>query len=76
VQCFHLLKLRIRTSVFTEVKLNQVDLPLVWIQFFVFSKLLRSVFWLVTSKEEHIVLGKKKIASGREARVVRFGSNQ
>ena len=34
----------------------------------------------MVTREEHIVLGKNKIASGREeafkARVVRFGSNQ
>jgi len=28
-------------SVFTKFKLNQVNIPLVWIQFLVFSKLLK-----------------------------------
>jgi hypothetical protein len=37
--CF--LELGIRPSVFTKFKLNQVSLPLVWIQFLVFSKLLK-----------------------------------
>jgi len=41
VLCFSFLKLGIRPGVFTDYKLNQVNLPLVWIQFFVFSKLLR-----------------------------------
>ena len=39
--CFCLLKLRIRPSVLTEFKLNQVSLPLVYIQFLVFSRLLK-----------------------------------
>jgi len=38
-----------------------VDLPLVWIQFLIFSELLR-----VVTREEHTVLGKNRIASGRE----------
>jgi hypothetical protein len=40
VLCFCFLELGIRPSVFTEFKLNQVNFPLVWIQFLVFSKLL------------------------------------
>jgi len=31
VLCFYFLELGIRPSVFTEFKLNQVNLPLVWI---------------------------------------------
>jgi hypothetical protein len=38
------LELGIRSSVFTKFELNQVNLPLVWIQFLVFSKLLK--FWV------------------------------
>ena len=41
VLCFCFLELGIRPSVFTKFKLNQVNLPLVWIQFLVFSKLLK-----------------------------------
>ena len=41
VLCFCLLELGIRPSVFTEIKLNQVNLLLIWIQFFVLSKLLK-----------------------------------
>jgi len=44
VLCFCFLELGIRSSVFTKFELNQVNLPLVWIQFLVFSKLLK--FWV------------------------------
>jgi len=39
--CLCFLELGIGPSVFTEFKLNQVNLPLVWTQFLVFSKLLK-----------------------------------
>jgi len=41
VLCFCFFELGIRPSVFTLFKLNQVNLPLVWIQFLVFSKPLK-----------------------------------
>ena len=41
VLCFRFLELGIRPSILTEFKLNQVNLPLVWIQFLVFSELLK-----------------------------------
>jgi len=41
VLCFCFLELGIRPSVFTKFKLNQVNLPLVWIQSLVFSKLMK-----------------------------------
>jgi len=41
VLCFRLLKLKIRHSVFTNFKLNQMNLPLVYIHFLVLSKLLK-----------------------------------
>jgi len=40
VLCFCFSDLGIGPSVFTKFKLSQVNLPLVWIQFLVFSKLL------------------------------------
>jgi len=39
--CFCFLELGIGPSVFTEFKLDHVNLPLVWIQILVFSKLLK-----------------------------------
>jgi hypothetical protein len=42
VLCFCFLILRIKPSVFTpEFNVDQVNLPLVWIQFLVYSKLLK-----------------------------------
>ena len=48
------------------LKLNQVNLPLVWIKFIVFS-CWKSELRGVVTQEEHTVLGKNKIASGEEA---------
>ena len=41
VLCFSFLELGSRPSVFTKFKLDQVNLPLVWIQFLVLGKLLK-----------------------------------
>ena len=66
-------------SVFTKSKLDQVNLLLVWTQFHVFSKLLKFELRVV-AREEHTVLGKNRMASGREeafkACAVSFGSNR
>ena len=42
VLCFCFLELGIRPSVFTKFKLNQVNLPLLWIQFLVLGELLKN----------------------------------
>ena len=59
VLCFCFLVLGIRPSVFTN------NLPLLWIQFLVVSKLLKVRLRVVT-REEQTVLGKNRMASGRE----------
>ena len=63
--CFCFLELGIGPSVFTKFKLNQENLPLVRIQFLVFSKLLKEL--RVVTREEHTVLGKLRRASGRSS---------
>jgi len=63
VLSFCFLKLRIRPSVFTEFKLNQVKLPQYWIQFLSSASCWKSESRIVTG-EEHTVLGKHKRVSG------------